>query len=48
VALIVLGQMLASLTFDHYGLFGLVEHRADLLRIAGALLLVVGVILIRL
>jgi bacterial/archaeal transporter family-2 protein len=47
VALLITGQMVASLVFDHYGWFGLAERPADPLRILGALLLVGGVILIR-
>jgi bacterial/archaeal transporter family-2 protein len=47
VALLVTGQMLGSLAFDHYGLFGLTPHPLDLFRLAGAALLIVGVVLIR-
>lgn len=47
LALFVTGQMLASLAFDHYGLFGLARQPADLPRLLGALLLVAGVVLIR-
>ncbi len=47
VALLVAGQMLGSIAFDHFGLFGLAEHRADLPRLAGAALLIAGVVLIR-
>lgn len=47
LALFVTGQMLASLAFDHYGLLGLARQPADLPRLLGALLLVVGVVLIR-
>jgi transporter family-2 protein len=47
VALLVAGQMLASLVFDHYGLFGAPERPADPSRLIGALLLVGGVILVR-
>jgi transporter family-2 protein len=47
VALIVMGQMLGSVAFDHYGWMGLPEHPADWQRILGALLLVGGVVLIR-
>jgi transporter family-2 protein len=47
VALLVAGQLLSSLVFDHYGLFGVPQHPADLTRIAGAVLLLAGVILIR-
>jgi transporter family-2 protein len=47
IALFVLGQMIASLAFDHFGIFGVPKHPADVARIAGALLLVAGVVLIR-
>jgi transporter family-2 protein len=47
VALLVTGQMLGSLVFDHYGLFGLAQHPVDLSRLAGAVLLIAGVVLIR-
>jgi transporter family-2 protein len=47
IALFVLGQMIASLAFDNFGVFGVPKHPADMTRIAGALLLVAGVFLIR-
>jgi bacterial/archaeal transporter family-2 protein len=47
LALLVAGQLLASITFDHFGLFGLPQQPADLSRLAGAVLLIAGVILIR-
>ena len=47
LALFVAGQMIASLAIDHFGLFGLERQPADLPRLAGALLLVLGVVLIR-
>jgi transporter family-2 protein len=47
VALLVTGQMLGSLVFDHYGLFGLTPHPFDLFRLTGAALLIAGVVLIR-
>jgi transporter family-2 protein len=47
VSLIVAGQMLASILFDHYELFGLASRPVDWSRITGALLLVAGVALIR-
>ena len=40
VALLVTGQMLGSLVFDHYGLFGLAQHPVDFYRLAGAVLLI--------
>jgi transporter family-2 protein len=47
IALFVLGQMIASLALDHFGVFGVPKHPADVTRIAGTLLLVAGVVLIR-
>ena len=47
LALIVVGQMLGSLTFDHFGLLGIPQHPANLTRLAGAAFLVLGVVLIR-
>lgn len=47
VALIVAGQMLASLIFDQFGLLGLIQHPISIPRLIGALLLVAGVVLIR-
>ena len=47
VAFIVLGQMLGSLLFDHFGLFGVPVHEITAVRGAGTLLLLAGVILIR-
>jgi transporter family-2 protein len=47
MALIVLGQMLGALTFDHLGLLGIPLHAATPLRLVGAACLLVGVVLIR-
>lgn len=47
IALFVVGQMLASLAFDHFGAFGLEKHAASPVRLAGAALLIAGVVLIR-
>jgi transporter family-2 protein len=47
VALIVLGQMLGSILFDHYGWAGLPRHSADWQRMIGVALLIGGVVLIR-
>jgi transporter family-2 protein len=47
IALLVAGQMLASLTLDHYGWLGLEQRSIDLPRLLGAALLVAGVVLIR-
>jgi bacterial/archaeal transporter family-2 protein len=48
VALIVLGQMLGALAFDHFALLGVPENPVSLTRVIGAALLVAGVVLIRL
>ncbi len=48
IALLVAGQMLTSLAFDHYGLLGIAQHSAGPTRLLGAALLVAGVILVRL
>ncbi len=47
LALIVVGQMLGSLVFDHFGLLGVPQHPASLTRLAGAAVLILGVLLIR-
>jgi len=47
-ALLVTGQMLASLAFDHFGLLGVPVQPAGLVRMAGAACLILGVVLIRL
>lgn len=47
VALIVVGQMIGSLAFDHFGMLGVPQHSANLIRVAGAAFLIVGVVLIR-
>jgi transporter family-2 protein len=46
LALVLTGQMLASVVIDHFGLFGVPRHPADLSRVAGMLLLGGGVALI--
>jgi bacterial/archaeal transporter family-2 protein len=47
IALIVAGQMLTSVTFDHFGLMGLTKHPIGTVRVIGALMLLAGVVLIR-
>lgn len=47
IALLVTGQMLASVAFDHYGVLGLAQRSIDLPRVLGVALLVAGVVLIR-
>ena len=46
-ALLVAGQMLGSVAFDHFGLLGVPVHPVNAIRVAGAALLVGGVVLIR-
>ncbi|MET4385714.1 transporter family-2 protein [Bradyrhizobium sp. F1.4.3] len=46
-ALLIAGQMLGSIAFDHFGLLGVPVHPISAVRVAGAVLLVGGVILIR-
>jgi transporter family-2 protein len=47
VALFVTGQMAAAMVMDHYGMLGLPVHHVNGQRIAGAVLLLAGVALIR-
>ncbi|HEY8565697.1 MAG TPA: DMT family transporter [Beijerinckiaceae bacterium] len=47
IALFVTGQMLASVTFDHFGAFGLAQRAIDGPRLVGVALLIAGVVLIR-
>jgi transporter family-2 protein len=47
VALIIAGQLLASIAFDHFGILGLARQPADPTRLLGALMLMVGVMLVR-
>ena len=47
IALLVTGQMLASVAFDHFGWMGLAQRPVDLPRLAGVALLIGGVLLIR-
>jgi transporter family-2 protein len=48
IALLVTGQMIASLVFDHFGVFGVPQHSLDAAKFVGAMLLVAGVVLLRL
>jgi bacterial/archaeal transporter family-2 protein len=48
VALIVLGQMIGAMLFDHFALLGVPANPITLTRLAGAALLIAGVVLIRL
>jgi transporter family-2 protein len=47
LTLIVIGQMFGSLLCDHFGLLGIPQHEASPIRLAGAAILVIGVVLIR-
>jgi transporter family-2 protein len=46
LALILTGQMLASVVIDHFGLFGVPRHPVDLGRLFGVLMLAGGVALV--
>ena len=46
-ALVIAGQVLTAVTLDHFGAFGLTPHPISTARLAGAALLIVGVVLIR-
>ena len=46
-ALVIAGQVLAAVTLDHFGAFGLTPHPISAARLAGAVLLIAGVVLIR-
>jgi transporter family-2 protein len=48
VAVVLVGQMIAALVVDHYGLFGLSESPLTIQRVAGVVLLIAGLALIRL
>jgi transporter family-2 protein len=47
IALLIAGQLIGSIVFDHFGLFGLPEHHVTLPRALGAALLLGGAILVR-
>ncbi len=47
IALLVTGQLIGSIVFDHFGMLGVTVHTVNLSRLAGAALLVAGVLLIR-
>jgi bacterial/archaeal transporter family-2 protein len=48
IAVILAGQALASLVVDHFGMVGFDEHPATIGRIAGMLLIALGVLFVRL
>lgn len=47
IALLITGQMFASLAFDHFGWLGLAQRPVDASHLIGAALLIAGVMLIR-
>jgi transporter family-2 protein len=47
IAVLVAGQMLASVAFDHFGWLGLAQRPIDLPRVIGVIFLIAGVVLIR-
>jgi transporter family-2 protein len=47
IALLVSGQMVASIALDHFGWLGLAQRPLDLTRLIGVCLLIGGVVLIR-
>ncbi len=47
ISILIAGQMIASITFDHFGWLGLAQRSIDLPRLTGAALLIAGVVLIR-
>lgn len=47
IALLVAGQMLASVSFDHFGVLGLAQRSIDGPKLLGVAFLVAGVVLIR-
>jgi transporter family-2 protein len=46
IALIVAGQMIGAMALDHFGALGFPERPVDGLRVAGAVLIVLGVVLL--
>jgi transporter family-2 protein len=47
LALLITGQMLLSVAFDHFGLFGLAQRPFDMPRAIGVAFLIAGAVLIR-
>ena len=47
LALVVAGQMLAGITMDHFGVFGLTPHPVSVSRLIGIALVIGGVLLIK-
>ena len=47
ISVLIAGQMITSITFDHFGWLGLAQRSIDLPRLLCAALLIAGVVLIR-
>jgi transporter family-2 protein len=47
IAFAVTGQLIASLTLDHFGLLGFPQHEVSPMRIIGAILLLSGAVMIK-
>jgi transporter family-2 protein len=47
IAFLIAGQMIASVAFDHFGLFGLAQRPIDLPKVIGIALLIGGVLLMK-
>ena len=47
IALIVVGQLVASLVFDHFGILNVPQHSISMVRIVGGVFLLAGAVLIR-
>ena len=47
IGLFLAGQVIASIVIDHFGLFGVAVQPASIPRILGALLIIVGVVLVQ-
>ncbi len=47
IALIIAGQLIASVLFDHFGVLGIIRRPLDLGKIVGVVLLLAGVVMIR-
>jgi len=47
IVILVTGQMITALAFDHFGWLGILERHIDLPRLLGVALLIGGVVLIR-
>ena len=46
-AAVVAGQVVASMALDHYGLVGYIEHPVSVPRLAGAALVILGMVLVQ-